>query len=155
MKTFARFAQVPPTVPAGTPIRISGVAQVGVSGLAAVQYSLQRQDQPLPADDPTFAAADWRDAEIVPPPARWGGGLPDGQLPGTPLQFDATTGTPTHWPLRYAVAHWQAELGEVAPGSYVVRCRTIDANGIAQPMPRPVAKGGRAAIQEAALVVEG
>jgi DMSO/TMAO reductase YedYZ molybdopterin-dependent catalytic subunit len=155
MKTFARFARVPPTMSAGTPIRISGVAQVGVSGLATVQYSLQRQDAPLPADDPTFSGADWQDAEIVPPPARWGGDLPDGRLPGTPLQFDAETGTPTHWPLRYAVAHWQADLGEVAPGRYVVRCRTIDANGIAQPMPRPFAKGGRAAIQEETLVVEG
>src|SRR4051794_40816080 len=37
MKTFARFAQVPPLVTAGQPIRISGVAQVGVSGLKKVQ----------------------------------------------------------------------------------------------------------------------
>ena len=58
-------------------------------------------------------------------------------------------------PLRYAVAHWAATLEGVEPGSYVVRCRTVDANGATQPMPRPFAKSGRAAIQEATLVVEG
>ena len=40
MKTFARFVQVPPTARAGEPIAITGLAQVGVSGLAKVQYWL-------------------------------------------------------------------------------------------------------------------
>jgi DMSO/TMAO reductase YedYZ molybdopterin-dependent catalytic subunit len=154
MKTFARFAQVPPTVRSGEPIRISGVAQVGISGLAKVQYSLQREDQPLPPDDLTFVGADWRDAKILPPPERWGGGLPDGPLPGTPLQFDPVAGSPRQWPLRYTIAHWVADLPAVAPGRYHVRCRTLDANGLAQPMPRPFVKGGKATIQEKLLVVE-
>jgi DMSO/TMAO reductase YedYZ molybdopterin-dependent catalytic subunit len=154
MKTFARFAQVPPTARAGEPIRITGVAQVGVSGLATVQYALHRQDEPLADDDPTFASASWQDAEILPPPEHWGG-VPDGRLPGRPLGFDPATGAPRQWPLRYAVAHWAATLEGVEPGSYVVRCRTVDANGATQPMPRPFAKSGRAAIQEATLVVEG
>ena len=51
-------------------------------------------------------------------------------------------------------AHWAAVLRGVAPGRYELRCRTIDLNGIAQPMPRPFPKSGRAAIQHVSLVVE-
>ena len=154
MKTFARFAQVPQTARAGEQIRISGLAQVGVSGLAKVQYCWQRKDEPAPADDPMFSRANWHDAEILPPPEYWGGGLPEGTLPGIPLLFDPATSRPSHWPLRYTMAHWAAELPRLAPGSYTVRCRSIDDNGIAQPMPRPFAKSGRVEIQEVTLVVE-
>jgi len=155
MKTFARFAQVPQTAPAGQPIHISGLAQVGVSGLQKVQYALHLRDVPLPADDPRLEQLTWRDAEILPPPRDWGGDLPNGRLPALPLQFDPATGAPCQWPLRYTVAHWVATLTDVAPGSYDVRCRTIDGNGIAQPMPRPFAKGGRAEIQQMPLVIQG
>ncbi|MSQ27380.1 MAG: hypothetical protein EXR51_04475 [Dehalococcoidia bacterium] len=154
MKTFARFSQVPERAKAGNPIPIAGLAQVGVSGLAKVQYWLHLADAPLPADDPNLTRGDWRDAEILPAPHDWGGGLPAGPLPGTPLQFDATTGRPRSWPLRYTVAHWSATLRGVAAGAYVLRCRSVDLNGIAQPMPRPFAKSGRAAIQEVTLLVE-
>lgn len=119
-----------------------------------MQYALQRKDELLPADDPMFGRANWQDAEILPPPAHWGGGLPDGKLPCTPLLFDKATGRPTHWPLRYTVAHWAAELPPLAPGKFTVRCRTIDNNGIAQPMPRPFAKSGRVDIQEVSLEIE-
>jgi DMSO/TMAO reductase YedYZ molybdopterin-dependent catalytic subunit len=147
MKTFARFAHVPQTVQRGAPARISGLAQVGLSGLAKVQYCLQRTDAALPADDPLFSRANWQDAEILPPPTHWGGGLPEGKLPGTPLLFDKTTARPAHWPMRYTVVRWVAELPQLAPGGYTVRCRSIDNNGIAQPMPRPFAKSGRVDIQ--------
>src|SRR3954454_5101308 len=43
MKTHARFAQAPATAGAGQPIRISGVAQVGISGLQKVQYAVHPQ----------------------------------------------------------------------------------------------------------------
>jgi hypothetical protein len=130
------------------------LAQVGVSGLAKVQYWLHLADAPLPPDDPHFERADWRDADVLPPPDRWGGGLPDGRLPGTPLQFDPATNAPREWPLRYTVVHWTAVLRGVAPGRYDLRCRSIDLNGAAQPMPRPFAKSGRVEIQRAPLVVE-
>jgi hypothetical protein len=155
MKTHARFAQVPPSAPAGQPIRISGVAQVGVSGLRKVQYALHMQGALLPDDDPYLTRLDWQDAEILPAPERWGGGLPGGQLTGLPLQFDPETWTPSQWPLRYTIVHWVAALTDVAPGRYDVRCRTIDNNGAAQPMPRPFAKGGKVDIQDMPLVVEG
>jgi DMSO/TMAO reductase YedYZ molybdopterin-dependent catalytic subunit len=153
MKTFARFAQMPSDVGADEPFTVSGLAQVGVSGLARVQCSIQPTDAPVD-DDPQFERADWREATIQDPPARWGGGLPNDALPATPLQFDAS-GAPLTWPLRYAVVHWSIDLPGQPAGQYALRCRTIDANGIAQPMPRPFAKSGRAEIEVARLTVGG
>ena len=56
--------------------------------------------------------------------------------------------------MRYTLAHWATLLKDLKPGSYDVRCRTIDENGIAQPMPRPFRKSGRNTIQRFSLVVE-
>ena len=104
---------------------------------------------------PTSASADWRDAEILPAPDRWGGGLRDGKLPAAPLQFDAHSGKPREWPMRDSIAFWRARLSGLAPGKYDLRCRTIDANGLAQPLPRPFPKSGQNAIQKVSLTVEG
>jgi len=60
MKTFARFVSVPKTARAGEPIAVTGLAQVGISGLAKVQWWLHPAEAPLPADDQHFAAAPWR-----------------------------------------------------------------------------------------------
>ena len=84
----------------------------------------------------------------------WGGDLPDGRLPPVPLQFDATTGRPRSWPLRYTTAYWTATAAVPAPGRYFLRCRAVDANGIAQPLPRPLPKTGNNVIQKVELVVE-
>jgi DMSO/TMAO reductase YedYZ molybdopterin-dependent catalytic subunit len=153
LKTFARFAGPDIKGRAGQPIAITGIAQVGISGLAKVQYWVQPKDGPLPADDPYLATAVWQDAEILPPPSRWNN-LPDGRLPEVPLQFDPTTGQPRQWPLRYTVAHWAVLAPGLAEGKYDVRCRTIDAAGQAQPLPRPFAKSGRNSIQRVTLSVE-
>jgi hypothetical protein len=67
------------------------------------------------------------------------------------MHFDGAT--PRQWPLRYTIVHWYAELPALPPGSYELRCRSLDLNGIAQPLPRPFAKGGRAEIQMVALEV--
>lgn len=154
IKTCARFLHVPSSAKARQPIPITGVAQVGMSGLSAVQYWLYPEKAPLPTDDPYFARAEWRPAEILPPPDHWGGGLPEGKLPPTPRQVDPKTGRPRVWPMRDAIAHWAAVLRGVPPGRYHLRCRTIDANRIAQPMPRPFPKSGHNAIQRVRLVVE-
>ena len=148
MKTFARFGDVPQTVPAGRRTPISGLAQVGLSGLAKVQYCCLRK-----GEDPNDSQERWADAEILPPPEDWGGGLPGGRLPGVPLLFDPTTGRPSQWPLRYTMVHWSAELPALDAGTYTLRCRSVDNNGIAQPMPRPFPKSGRVDIQEMSLVV--
>jgi DMSO/TMAO reductase YedYZ molybdopterin-dependent catalytic subunit len=153
MKTFARFLDVPATAAAGGPIRLTGIAQVGVSGLAKVQYWVHPRGEALVEHDPYFSRGDWRDAEILPPPPEWGGGLPPGTRPDDWIGFDG--GSPRTWPLRYTLVHWAAELEGLPAGTYFVRCRSIDQNGIAQPMPRPFAKGGRAEIQTLPLEVTG
>lgn len=153
LKTCARFIHVPQEVTAGQPIPVTGVAQVGMSGLTKVQCCVQRAEAPLPRDDPYFAKSPWKDAEILPPPSDWGGGLPPGQLPPMPRQMDPQTGRPYRWPMRNTIAHWAALLPELGEGDYVVRCRTIDHNGIAQPMPRPFPKSGHNAIQQMNLRV--
>jgi DMSO/TMAO reductase YedYZ molybdopterin-dependent catalytic subunit len=154
IKTCARFLHVPAEVKAGQPIPITGVAQVGMSGLGKVQIWLCPENAPLPSDDPYFTQAKWQDADVLPPPDDWGAGLTGGKLPPTPSQVDPATGTPHTWPLRGTIAHWATLLNEVPPGRYDLRCRTIDANGVAQPMPRPFAKSGHNAIQKMPLVVE-
>ena len=154
MKTCARFILAPKKAESGQPIPVTGLAQVGMSGLSKVQYWLCSQDADLPTDDPYFAKGDWKEAEILPPPREWGGGLPGGVLPPTPRQVDPATGKPKTWPLRGTIVHWAALLTDVAPGRYHLRCRTIDANGIAQPMPRPYLKSGHNAIEQVPLVVQ-
>ena len=154
MKTFARFVNAPERLKAGHRAALTGVAQVGMSGLSRVQYCLQAAlpDGPLP-DGPHLKEADWRDADILPPPKHWGGGLPDGRLPPIPRQFDAQ-GRPLTWPMRYAIAHWAALLTAPSTGRYELCCRTIDANGIAQPLPRPLSKSGRNEIQHVRMTIE-
>ncbi len=154
VKTCARFIQAPRKAQAGKPLAITGVAQVGISGLSKVQYWLHPSDKALAKDDPYFTSADWRDAEILPAPKDWGGDLPGGKLPPIPRQFDLETGRPKTWPMLNTIAHWVAVLGDLKPGRYDLRCRTIDANGQAQPMPRPFQKSGRNAIQRISLNVE-
>jgi DMSO/TMAO reductase YedYZ molybdopterin-dependent catalytic subunit len=154
MKTFARFVQVPSTTSPGSLISVTGLAQVGVSGLSKVQCWLHPVDAALAPDDAYFERGNWQDATILPPPDHWGGGMPDGRLPDAPLQFDPATGAPRAWPLRYTVVHWSAALKGVPAGRYTLRCRSIDLNGVAQPMPRPFAKSGRAEIEHKQLVVE-
>jgi DMSO/TMAO reductase YedYZ molybdopterin-dependent catalytic subunit len=133
MKTFARFLSVPERAPAGQPIAIRGIAQVGISGLDKVQYSVR----PRASDN----AEEWLDG-------------PEIQGPPTDLDTDNLRGFEFGWPLRWTVVQWVATLDGLPQGEYVVRCRSIDRNGIAQPMPRPFAKGGRSEIQTVHLVVE-
>jgi len=154
VKTCARFIHVPEQVRAGQPVAITGLAQVGISGLSKVQVWLRRAGTPLPVDDPHFKKGDWKDAEILPAPKDWGGGLPDGKLPAIPRQFDPKTGRPKSWPLHNTIAHWAFLLTDLKPGRYELRCRTIDTKGHAQPMPRPFPKSGRNAIQRVSLVVK-
>ena len=153
MKTFARFLDPPRQMRAGVPVPLVGLAHVGASGLSKVQYLVQADGSPVPPGDPYLTTADWKDAEILPPPKNWGGGLPDGRLPPVPLQFDPASGRPRHWPLRYAIAHWACLLEVPKAGRYRLRCRTIDSNGISQPMPRPFPRSGNNAIHETLLEV--
>src|SRR5262245_3768269 len=143
LKTFAATLSVPNPVKPETVIPITGYAQVGVSGLSKVQVWVQPAADKWPADDPYFTKARWVDAHVLGPPENWGG--ISKVLEGS-IGFDKT-GRPQTWPMKLAKAHWAALLPGLAAGSYTLRCRTIDANGQAQPMPRPFKKSGRAEIE--------
>jgi hypothetical protein len=153
MKTCARFIHTPDKVKAGQLFAFTGLAQVGMTGLNKVQYWLKPAGRKLPEDDPYFTLGEWRDAIILPPPLKWGSDLPDGKLPDV-MQFDARTWKPFTWPIPYTIVQWAAVEKVNNPGAYDLRCRTIDANGIAQPMPRPFGRSGINVIEVAGLTVE-
>jgi hypothetical protein len=171
IKTCARFIHTPKKAKAGQAVPITGLAQVGMSGLSKVEYLLTPQASPHEIGEADISRGKWQDAEILPPPEHWGGNLPDGpplrgKLPSIPRQFDAA-GKPLRWPIPNSIVHWAAVLKPPRPlapqggkpatrtaGKYDLRCRTIDANGIAQPMPRPFPKSGHNAIQKVQIVVE-
>ncbi len=152
LKTFAATLKVPSSPKANEPIAITGYAQAGISGLSKVQVWVSPSNKTWPADDPYFTTAPWTDAHILPPPKDWGGDFPDGIFPKNVMGFD-NTGKPKTWPMRLAKAHWAALLPGLPAGEYLLRCRTIDAKGQAQPMPRPFKKSGRCDIEEIKLTV--
>lgn len=152
LKTFAATFPFRTEVKAMTPIPVTGYAQVGVSGLSKVQVWVSPAGEKPDADDPRFTTAPWVDARILPPPAKWGGNLPGGRIPKGTIGFDEN-GRPTTWPMKLAKAHWAALLPGLSAGEYTLRCRTIDAKGIAQPMPRPFKKSGRCDIESVKIAV--
>ncbi|MDG2383299.1 MAG: molybdopterin-dependent oxidoreductase [Pirellulaceae bacterium] len=154
MKTFCETLTVPERAQPNEPFAVTGYAQVGISGLKKVQVWIQNNDEPLPDNDPHFTSAPWMDTELLPAPQTWGGELPDGRIPTDTRGFDDTTGRPQQWPLPLTKVHWATLLPGLATGRYTLRCRTIDGNDHAQPMPRPFRKSGRAAIQKVRFMVE-
>jgi DMSO/TMAO reductase YedYZ molybdopterin-dependent catalytic subunit len=152
LKTFAATLPFPAEVKAMTPIPVTGYAQVGVSGLSKVQVWVSPVGKASSADDPYFTTAPWVDARILPPPGKWGGNLPGGNIPKDTLGFDEN-GKPKTWPMKLAKAHWAALLPGLPAGEYTLRCRTIDAKGIAQPLPRPFKKSGRCDIESVKIIV--
>ncbi len=152
LKSFAATLPFPRRVKPNTPFPVTGYAQVGISGLARVQVWVSRADARVSEADPNFSTAPWTDARILPPPAVWGGNLPGGVIPAVTMGF-RPGGEPDRWPLRLAKAHWAALIPGLAPGEYLLRCRTVDERGQAQPMPRPFRKSGHAAIETIAITV--
>lgn len=146
LKTFAATLSVPSGRKANQPIPVTGYAQAGISGLAKVQVWVSPAGKGWNADDPYFTSAPWTDAFILVPPAKWGGNLKDDAIPNGTMGFDAA-GKPNKWPMRLCKAHWAALLPGMEAGEYNLRCRTIDAKGQAQPMPRPFKKSGGCEIE--------
>ncbi|MFL5341281.1 MAG: molybdopterin-dependent oxidoreductase [Gemmataceae bacterium] len=153
LKTFAGILTAPERITAGETIPLTGYAQVGISGLTKVQTWIAPKAISWPADDPYFTKADWKDAEILPAPKTWGGGLPGDRLPEHLFGFDQKSHRPREWPPLFAMAHWAAARPGLRAGEYVLRVRTIDAKGIAQPMPRPFQKSGRNLIEARNITV--
>lgn len=152
LKSFAATLSVPNNSKANQPIPITGYAQAGISGLSKVQVWVSPTGKGWPADDPYFTTAPWIDAQILPPPAKWGGKFENDAIPRDTMGFDQS-GKPKNWPMRLCKAYWAALLPGMTAGEYTLRCRTIDAKGQAQPMPRPFKKSGKCEIEEVKLVV--
>ncbi len=153
MKTKARFLNPPKEGAANRPVALTGFVLVGISGLRKVQYCVHDRTKEWPADDPYRTGADWKDAAILPPPSDWGGGLPGGKLPGDTRGIHPDTSVPLEWPMRFTLAHWAALVPGLPTGEYDLCCRTVDGNGIAQPMPRPLLRTGANAIHRIALTI--
>lgn len=153
LKSFAATISVPTKVQPSTPFAVTGYAQAGVSGVSKVQVWLQRKDEDASSGDKYFTKAPWTDAVILRPPTDWGGGLPGGRIPQPTLGFESETGKPNSWPMRLSKVHWAFRHAGLPAGDYIFRCRTIDENGAAQPMPRPFRKSGHAAIEAVELSV--
>ncbi len=151
MKTRALFENIPDKVPGNTPFAITGQAQVGIGGLAKVQWWAHPQDQPWPKEDPYFTKAPWQDAEILPLPENWQGSTDLGTMHST--QFDPATRQPNEWPMRYTRCQWVALAQGLKAGKYDLRCRSIDLAGNAQPMPRPYKKSSRSGIDKIEIIV--
>lgn len=153
LKTFAATFSVPRKVKPQMPIPVTGYAQVGISGLSKVQIWVAPAGDQWPSDDKHFATAPWTDAEILSPPAAWGGDFADGKLPARTSGFDDASGRPHTWPMRLSKVHWAALVPGLPAGDYVLRCRTIDEKGAAQPLPRPFRKSGHSAIESVSITV--
>ncbi len=153
LKTFAATLSVPHEVKPGAPIPITGYAQVGLAGLSKVQVSIQSNVAKRNDDGDPLATGNWTDAQILPPPKHWSD-LPGGKIiAGTP-GFDTATGQPHTWPMRLMKVHWATLLPGLPAGKYILRTRTIDEKGIAQPMPRPFQKSGHSAIESVDITVK-
>jgi hypothetical protein len=152
LKTFAATFSVPEKVKPNQPIPITGYAQVGISGLSRVQVWLQSNATQRPPGDRYFATAPWTDAQILPPPKRWG--LSNEKILNGTIGFDPATGQPLTWPMRLTRIHWAALLPGVPEGEYTLRSRTIDGKGVAQPLPRPFQKSGHSAIEQVDISVK-
>lgn len=146
MKSFARFVGRHKVVKANEPFVIKGYAQVGVSGVDRVQvWAHNTADGKLPLTG-RFEDAPWQDGEILPAPKHWGGSLEDGKMPADTIGFDSKTNVPSNWPMPFTKTNWLYFHPGLKPGTHLLRCRTIDQNGNAQPMPRPFQKSGHAKI---------
>lgn len=147
LKTFCATFTVPDVAKVDAPIPITGWAQSGVAGLKKVQVWISSRDEKTDPDDPYFIKAPWQDAEILPIGSDLGGNLPNGQLPDDTSGF-SDSGQPDIWPMKLTRAHWCFVHKGLPAGKYVLRCRTIDENENAQPMPRPFRKSGHAKIEQ-------
>ncbi|HMJ64301.1 MAG TPA: molybdopterin-dependent oxidoreductase [Candidatus Binatia bacterium] len=153
LKTFAATLSVPSKVKPNQPIPITGYAQVGISGLSKVQVWIQSNATQRPPGDRYFATAPWTDAQILPPPKHWGA-LADEKILKDTFGFDPATGQPLTWPMRLTRSHWATLLPGLPAGGYTLRSRTIDAKGVAQPLPRPFQKSGHSAIESVDISVK-
>lgn len=160
MKTLARHDVHGRTAyQKGEAVEIRGVAVVGGSGLARVEYWLRRDQGThgvLAMDDPAWAGAEWKEARLDrEPPAGWASGLPGGKFPDQVHFLDPEGGRPRVWPLPFSWVAWSVHLEGLEPWAYEFRVRAVDLNGYAQPEPRPNPQSGIAEVPCRTFVVMG
>jgi len=134
---------------AGEAVHVSGQVISGLSGVERVEVWVRRVEGkpgPLADDAPELLSAPWTPAELEPQPL-WTDVLPPGVQPQQVLGFDRKSGRPAAWPPRYGMCSYTAILRDLQPGSYEVRARSVDLNGLVQPEPRPSQKSGKNGIQ--------
>jgi DMSO/TMAO reductase YedYZ molybdopterin-dependent catalytic subunit len=158
LKTMARIEDIPDSILEGQALEVTGVAVVGWPGLRRVEYWLRPETGnhgSLAPDDPAWQSAKWEPCTLEPPPSLWGGNLPEKGFPANICGFDAATGRPREWPMRYSLARWTVTLKGLKSGAYEFRVRTVDLNGYAQPEPRTNQQTGRNEIQYKTILVTG
>ena len=159
MKTVARInVHGPREFEKGSSIRLNGIAMVGMSGLKKIEYWL-RPDQGthghLEPDDPAWEKASWTELSYDSPPKNnWGSDLPGGKLPDGIEQIREGSGGPVIWPIPYSWVLWNLILPAQEPGTYEFYVRAVDANGNAQPQPRPNRQSGYADIASVQVTVK-
>jgi DMSO/TMAO reductase YedYZ molybdopterin-dependent catalytic subunit len=149
MKTAAYVDQGPKEVPQGQPVILTGQVISGPSGLKRVEYWLRKIEGTATSvddDAPELLAAPWQPCQLDAPPV-WSEILPQGVRPQKILGFDAQTGQPLSWPLKYSNTGYSAIIRDLPKGRYEVRARAVDLNDYAQPQPRALQKAGKNAIQ--------
>lgn len=143
LKTQVPRIEGPESFKAGDPVTYRGVAVVGMPGLKRVEYWLRPDTAKgdKPADDSA-----WQSCVLDPPPEDWSAHLPKGISTKELWGFDAQSGKPKEWPMRYTVAFWSVTLKDVKPGGYMLVVRSVDQNGFAQPQPRPHSGTGASSV---------
>ncbi|MCA9062520.1 MAG: molybdopterin-dependent oxidoreductase [Planctomycetaceae bacterium] len=154
LKTAAYLDELPRKVTTGQPLDVTGLVISGWSGFSHVEYWVREVSQDSgDVDDAALAEAPWQRADLFPAP-ELRQLLPAGTVAQHVAGFDASTGKPHHWPLRYGMAAWGVRLSGLTPGQYEIRARAVDGNGYAQPEPRPLQKSGKNAIPVRTVDVE-
>lgn len=152
LKSFAATLSFPAPAAAGEPIPVTGYAQVGISGVSRVQAWITPAHEAWPTDDPHFDRAPWQDAHSCHHGAT---GRPTSPTLAFSARLADSIPTASHWRGRCAQL---GALGDppplLPPGDYLLRSRTIDSHGIAQPLPNPFQKSGHAAIETVRVRVE-
>lgn len=150
LKTAAYIDSVPERIPLGKPLVVRGLVMSGLSGVERVEawlHHCQAGEVPVSDDPTTWNNATWMPCQLAAPTNDWSEILPEDVEPKQLLGFDATSGQPLEWPLRYSMNSWSLELNELAAGKYEIRVRAVDKNGFAQPEPRPNLKAGKNAVE--------
>jgi DMSO/TMAO reductase YedYZ molybdopterin-dependent catalytic subunit len=154
-KTYATIEPMrgSPVILSGSPVMLSGVVMSGRTAVSHVEYWVREVAEGegrtsrriVDDDDPELLAAPWQRCKLQAPPAdaaAWAQALPLGTRPDEVFGIDET-GVPLRWPLPYSYTGFSATVEGLAPGRYELRARSVDANGHAQPQPRPSQKSGK------------